>query len=91
MSRDKLGDCGEIDFFFLRFGDDDVRIGGVSSSFASKFELRVWCFFVRGSIYRSPVTPVLSSFFVVDMEDISDRCWSFKYELVFLEMGTPPL
>ena len=51
MGRDELGECGDIDFFFLGFGDDNVGIRGVSSSFASEFELRIWYFiFVGGSI-----------------------------------------
>ena len=92
MRRDKLGKCGDVDFFFLGFGDDNVGIGGVSSSFTSEFELRVWYFFfVRGSVYRSPTTSVLGSFFVVDMKSVSNRCGSFKYKFVLLGMGTPPL
>ena len=51
VGRDELGKCGDIDFFFLGFGDDNVGIRGVSSSFASEFELRIWYFiFVGGSI-----------------------------------------
>ena len=38
-------------FWDLGSGDDNVGIGGVSSSFASKCELRVWYFvFIRGPI-----------------------------------------
>ena len=60
MRRDELGECGNVDFFFLRFGDDDVEIRGVSSSFTSEFELWVWSFFfIGGSIYGSPTTSVL--------------------------------
>ena len=51
VGRDEAGECGEVDFFFLRFGDDDVSVGGVSSSFTSKFELRIQYFFlVRAAI-----------------------------------------
>ena len=60
MRGDELGDCGDGIFFFLRSGDDDVRVGGVSTSFASKLEFRVWLFFfVRGSVYRSPTASVM--------------------------------
>ena len=92
MGRDELGDCGDGVFFFLGLGDDNVRVGGVSASFASKLEFRVWLlFFVRGSIYRSPTASVLGSFFVKNMESISDWCWSFKGKSVLLLKGTPPL
>ena len=91
MGRDKGGECGNVDFFFLRFGNDDVGVRGVSSSFTSEFELRVQYFFVRGSIYRSPTTSVLGSFFVINAKSISDRCRSFKYKFVLLGTHTPPL
>ena len=92
MSGDELSDGGEVDFFFLGFGDNNVGVWGVCSSFASEFEYRVWCFiFVLCSIYWSPAASVLGSFLVKDMESISGGCWSFKYKLVFLDMGAPPL
>ena len=92
MRGDELGNGGEVDFFCLGFGDDDVRIRGVSSSFASEFEYRVWCFiFVWCSVQGSPAALVLGSFFVKDTESVSGGCWSFKYKLVFLRVGTPPL
>ena len=92
MGRDELGDCGDGVFFFLGLGDDNVGVRGVSASFASKLEFRVWLLlFVRGSVYRSPTTSVLGSFFVVDMKSVSNRCGSFKYKFVLLGMGTPPL
>ena len=92
MGGDKLGKCGDVCFFSLRHWDDDVGVWGVSSSFASKFELRVWyLFFIKGSVYRSPMASVLGPFFVKYVKSISDRCRSFKYKLVFLLQGTPPL
>ena len=92
MGQDKLGDCGKGVFFFLRFGDDNIGVGGVSSSFASKFELWVWSFlFVRNSVYRSPMASVLGSFFVKNTKSISGRRGSFKHKSVFLGMSTPPL
>ena len=87
-----MGDCGDTAFFFLRSGDDDVRIWGVSSSFASKFELRVWCFvFVWGSVNWSPLASVLGSFFVKYAKSVSDWCRSFNHKFVFLLMRAPPL
>ena len=87
-----MGECGNVDFFFLRFGDDDVEIRGVSSSFTSEFELWVWSFFfIGGSIYGSPTTSVLGSFFVIDTKSVSNRCRSFKHKFVLLGMSTPPL
>ena len=87
-----MGDCGDAIFFFLGSGDDDVRIGGVCSSFASKFELGVWGFvFVWGSINRSPLASVLGSFFVKYAKSVSGWCWSFDYKFVFLRVSTPPL
>ena len=87
-----MGECGDAGFFFLRSGDNNVGVWGVSSSFASKFELRVWYFFfVRGSVYRSPTASVLGSFFVKYAKSVSSRSWSFKHKLVFLRMGAPPL
>ena len=51
MRGDKLGDGGEVNFFVLGFGDDNVGIRGVSSSFTSEFEYRVGCFvFIRCSV-----------------------------------------
>ena len=92
MSGNELGDGGEVDFFFLGSGDDNVGVWCVCSSFASKFEFRVWCFvFILCPIYWSPAASVLGSFFVKDTESVSGGCWSFKYKLVFLAMGTPPL
>ena len=92
MRGDELGDCGDGVFFFLGLGDDDVRVGGVSASFASKLEFRVWLFFfVRSSVYRSPTASVLGSFFVKNAKTVSDWCWSFEDELVLLLIGTPPL
>ena len=87
-----MGECCDSVFFFLGLWDDDVGIWGVSSSFASKFELGVWCFvFVRGSVNRSPLTSVLGSFFVKYVKSVSGWCGSFNYKLVFLLMSTPPL
>ena len=57
MGWDKLSDGSDVKFFFLGSRDDDVRIRGVSSSFTSEFESRIWYFvFVRSSVYRSPFT-----------------------------------
>ena len=87
-----MGECCDSAFFFLGLWDDDVGIWGVSSSFASKFELRVWGFvFVWGSVKRSPLASVLGSFFVKYVKSVSHWCRSFDYEFVFLLMGTPPL
>ena len=92
VRRDELGDCGDLAFFFWGLRDDDVGVGGVSSSFTSKFELRVWIFvFVLGSVNGSPLAPVLGSFFVKYAKSVACWCWSFDYELVFLLMGTAPL
>ena len=92
MGGDKLGDCCNVVFFFLGLGDDDVRIWGVCSSFASKFELGVWCFvFVWGSVNRSPLASVLGSLFVKYAKSVSGWCGSFDYKFVFLLMSTPPL
>ena len=44
VRRDELGDCGDFVFFFWVLGNDDVRVWGVSSSFASESESRVWVF-----------------------------------------------
>ena len=89
---DELGDCCDFVFFFLGLWDDDVGIWGVSSSFASEFELRVWDFvFVWGSVKRSPLASVLGSFFVKYAKSVSCWCRSFDYEFVFLLMGAPPL
>ena len=92
MGRDELGDCGDGAFFFWGFGDDNVRVRGVSASFASKLEFGVWLlFFVRGSVYRSPTASVLGSFFVKNAKSVSGGCGSFKHESVFFLVGTPPL
>ena len=89
---DELGDCSNTVFLFLRFGDDDVGVWGVSSSFASKFELGVWCFvFFWGSVNRSPLASVLGSFFVKYAKSVLSWCRSFNYKLVFLRMSAPPL
>ena len=89
---DELSDCGDGCLFFLRFGDDDVGVRGVSSSFTSKFESWVWCFFFVGSsVYRSPTASVLGSFFVKNTKSVSGRCGSFNNESVLLGMSTPPL
>ena len=80
MGRDELGNCCKIDLFFLRSGDDDIWVWGVCSSFTSKFEVGVQGFiFVGGSVKWSPTASVLGSFFVKDMESVSDRGWSFDY------------
>ena len=77
---DELGDYCDMVFFFLGSGDDDVWIWGVSSSFASKFELRVWCFvFFWCSVNRSPLASVLGSFFVKYAKSVSGWCGSFDY------------
>ena len=91
MGWDELGDCSNDSFFFLRFGDDDVRVWGVSSSFASKFEDWIWCFFIERSIYGSPTASVLGSFFVKDTKPVSCRCRSFQHKSILLLMSTPPL
>ena len=92
MGWEKLGDCGDSAFFFLRFGDDDVGVWGVSSSFTSKFELWVWYFFfVRGSVNGSPTASVLGTFFVENTKSVSGWCRSFDYESVLLGMSAPPL
>ena len=51
VGRDELGDCGDGVFFFLGLGDDNIGVGGVSTSFASELEFGVWLlFFIRGSV-----------------------------------------
>ena len=83
-----MGDCCDSVFFFLGLWDDDVGIWGVSSSFASEFELRIWGFvFVWRSIKRSPLALVLGSFFVKYAKSVSSWCRSFNYEFVFILMG----
>ena len=42
MGGDELSKSGNIDFFFLRFRDDDVGVWGVSSSVTSKSEVSIW-------------------------------------------------
>ena len=92
MGWDELSDCSDGCLFFWRFGDDDIGVWGVSSSFTSKFEDWVWCFFfLRSSVYRSPTASVLGSFFVKNMKSVSGRCGSFNYELVLFDMSAPPL
>ena len=92
MGGDELGDCCDAVFFFLGSGDDDVGVGGVSSSFASKFELWVWCFvFIWGSVNRSPLASILGSFFVKYAKSVLGWCGSFDYKFVFLWMSAPPL
>ena len=92
IGGDELGDCGDLVFFFWGLRDDDVGVRGVSSSFTSKFELRVWNFvFVYGSVNRSPLASVLGSFFVKYAKSVSGWCGSFDYKLVFLWVSTPPL
>ena len=87
-----MGDCGDLVFFFWILRDDDVGIWGVSSSFASEFELRIWGFvFVWCSIKGSPLASVLGSFFVKYAKSVACWCWSFDYEFVLILMGTPPL
>ena len=87
-----MGDCGDSTFFFWVLRDDDVGVWGVSSSFASEFELRV-CnfFFVFASVNRSPLASVLGSFFVKYAKSVACWCRSFDYKFVFLRVGTPPL
>ena len=92
VGGDKLGDCRNSVFFFWVVRDDDVWIWGVSSSFASEFELRIWGFvFVWRSVKRSPLASVLGSFFVKYAKSVSCWCQSFNYKFVSLFMGTPPL
>ena len=82
---DELGNCGDLVFFFWVVRDDDVGVGGVSSSFASKFKWRTWVFvFVWCSVNRSPLASVLGSFFVKYAKSVA--CWgrSFNYKFVFL-------
>ena len=87
-----MGDCGDSVFFFLGLWDDDVGIWGVSSSFASEFELKIWDFvFFWRSVERSPLALVLGSFFVKYAKSVSCWCRSFNYKFVFFVMGTPPL
>ena len=92
MGGNELGDCGDSVFFFWELRDDDVGVWGVSSSFASKFELRIRGFvFFWNSVKRSPLALVLGSFFVKYAKSVSCWCWSFDHKFVFLWMGTPPL
>ena len=92
MGWDELGDCGDSVFFFWVLGDEDVGVGGVSSSVASKFERRIWVFvFVWCSVNRSPLASVLGPFFVKYAKSVAYWCWSFDYKFVFLLMGAPPL
>ena len=92
MGGDKLGDCCDSVFFFWELRDNDVGVRGVSSSFASEFELRIWGFvFVWSSVKRSPLASVLGSFFVKYAKSVSCWCRSFDYKFVSLLMGTPPL
>ena len=92
MSGDELGDGGEVEFFFLGSGDDNVGVGGVSSSFASKFEGWIWCFFFfLGSVNRSPLASVLGPLFVKYAKSVSCWCWSFGNKSVLLPKGAPPL
>ena len=87
-----MGDCSDSVFFFLGLWDDDVGIWGVSSSFASKFELRIWDFvFFCLTVKGSPLASALGSFFVKYAKSISCWCRSFDYKFVLLWMGTPPL
>ena len=89
---DELCDCGDSIFFFWELRDNDVGVWGVSSSFASEFEVRVWGFvFVGVSVNRSPLASVLGSFFVKYAKSVSCWCWSFDYKFVSFQMGTPPL
>ena len=89
---DELGDCCDSIFFFWGLRDDDVGVRGVSSSFASKFELRVWGFvFIWRSVKRSPLASVLGSFFIKYAKSVLCWCQSFDYKFVFFLMGTPPL
>ena len=92
MGGNELGDCCDSVFFFWELRDNDVGVWGVSSSFASKFELRIWGFvFIWRSIKRSPLASVLSSFFVKYAKSILCWCWSFDHKFVSFLMGTPPL
>ena len=87
-----MGDCGDSAFFFLGLWDDDVGIWGISSSFASKFEWRIWDFvFFWLSVEGSPLASVLGSFFVKYAKSVSGRCRSFNHKFVFLRMSAPPL
>ena len=89
---DELGECCDSVFFFWGLRDDNVGVRGVSSSFASKFELRIWdFFFIWRSVKRSPLALVLGSFFVKYAKSVSCWCRSFDHKFVFLLMGTPPL
>ena len=87
-----MGDCGDSVFFFWILWDEDVRVRGVSSSFASEFEWRIWVFvFVWCSVNRSPLASVLGSFFVKYAKSVAYWCWSLDYKFVFLGMSAPPL
>ena len=87
-----MGDCGDLIFFFWILGDEDVGVRGVSSSFASEFEWRIWVFvFVWGSVNRSPLASVLGSFFVKYAKSVACWCRSFDYKFVVFCMGAPPL
>ena len=87
-----MGNCCDFVFFFWGLRDDNVAVRGVSSSFASEFELRIWGFvFFWRSVKRSPLASVLGSFFVKYAKSISRWCRSFNHKFVFLWMGTPPL
>ena len=85
VRRDELGDCGDLAFFFWVLGNDDIGVWGVSSSFASKFEWRIWVFvFFWCSVNRSPLASVLGSFFVKYAKSVVCWCWSLDYKFVFL-------
>ena len=87
-----MGDCGDLVFFFWVLRDDDVGIWGVSASFTSEFEWRVWGFvFVWCSVKGPPLASVLGSFFVKYAKSVTCRRWSFDYKSIPLLMGTPPL
>ena len=87
-----MGDCGDSVFFFWVLRDEDVGVGGISSSLTSEFEWRIWVFvFVWGSVDWSPLASVLGSFFVKYAKSVAYWCWSFDHKFVFFRMGTPPL
>ena len=84
-------------FGFLFIGvligrDQDVRIWGVSSCVTSKFEVGFkGLVLIQGAVKWSPTASIWGSFFVKDVEFVSNRGWSFEDELVVFLVGTSPL
>ena len=95
MGRDKLGKGCKFRFFFLGVsieGDCDVWVWGIPSCVTSKFEVSSrGVFFVWSPVKGAPLASIWGSFFIKDMESISDRCRSFEDEMVIFFMGKSPL